>query len=327
MKHVGMIQKISAAVAGVMFFSFLSCGPVHAKDLQVLKVSYLSIADVLQLFVGWEKGFFEEEGLKVEGQAVPSGAVSQTLVESGSADVGYTAVVPLAMAYSKGFNFAYIAPGDFIDKTNYKGMAILVKKDSPYNSLKDLAGKKIATNALNNLNHLNMLTFADFYGVDTKGLKFVEVPMPMMAAALKEGAVDAAVPVDPFVTISLSEGTTRVIQYGFFPQQIAPRCLAGGWFVKRANLEKNKDKIARFIKAINKSTEWISKNPDQSLPIIAKYTKLDPDLLRKMSRPKFVTKIYKKDIQTQIDLCAKFGFIPKGFDAREIVATEWFPIE
>jgi len=43
--------------------------------------------------------------------------------------------------------------------------------------------------------------------------------------------------------------------------------------------------------------------------------------------PKFFGKVYKKDIQVQIDLCAKFGFIQKGFDAKEIVATGLIPLE
>jgi len=75
-----------------------------AGELQPLKVSYLPIIDLLQFYVGMEKGFFEAEGLKVEGQTVPGGAVSQTLVESGSVDLGWTAVVPLSQAYVKGFD-------------------------------------------------------------------------------------------------------------------------------------------------------------------------------------------------------------------------------
>ena len=103
--------------------------------------------------------------------------------------------------------------------------------------------------------------------------------------------------------------------------------MVGGWFAKRSSVEKNKDKIGRFLKAINKATDFINKNPDQLPDIIAKNTKLDVNLVRKITLPKYFTKVYKKDIQVEIDLCAKYGFIQKGFDAKEIVATDLVPLE
>ncbi len=306
---------------------FLLVGSAYAKDLQPLKVSYLPIIDLLQLYVGWEKGFFEEEGLKVEGQAASGGAVSQTLVESGSVDLGWTAVVPLSQAYVKGFDFAFIAPGGFNDKTNRSTVALVVKKDSPIKTVKELAGKKIAVNGIQSVNNLSVLAIADFYGVDTKSLKFIEVNFPMQPAAIKEGAVDAASLNQPFLAIAESDGVARQLFPGFFPPEIAERYMISSWFAKRASLQKNKDKIMKFLRAINKSSDFINKNPNQLPDIIAKNTKMDVNLVRKVTLPKFFTKVYKKDIQFQIDLCAKYGFIKNGFDAKEIVATDIIPLE
>ena len=103
-----MVFVISLTVA------FFTAGAGYAKELIPMKVSYIPIIDFLQFYVAGDKGYFEEEGLKVEGQKVPGGAVSQTLVESGSVDLGWTAVVPLSQAYVKGFDFAFIAPGNFL---------------------------------------------------------------------------------------------------------------------------------------------------------------------------------------------------------------------
>jgi len=163
--------------------------------------------------------------------------------------------------------------------------------------------------------------------VDLKSLKFIEVNFPMQPAAIREGAVDAASLNQPFLTISQAEGITRELYPGFFPPEIAERYMISSWFVKRSSLEKNKEKIGRFLKAIYKATDYINKNPGQMPEIIAKNTKLDVNLLQKVTLPKFFTKVYKKDIQFQIDLCAKYGFIPKGFDAKEIVATDLVPLE
>ncbi len=311
------------ALIGISFtLAVFMAGSCFAKDLLPMKVSYLPIMDLQQLYVAWDKGFFEQEGLKVEGQAAQGGAVSQTLVESGSVDLGFTAVVPLSLAHVKGFDFVFVAPAAYFDSTNLKADGMVVKKDSPFKSFKDLAGKKIAVNGLNNVDHLAVLAYAGVYGVDPKTLQFVEVPFPSMAAALREGAVDAAHLGEPFITASETEGTTRLLHAGFYPPEVVPRAMVGGWFAKRSSLSKNKEKLTRFLKAINKATDFINKNPGEMPAIVAKYTKLTPELVSKLTSPRFYTTVYKKDFQVQIDLCAKYGFIKKGFDASEIVATD-----
>lgn len=319
MKRVRFFKKVLVFIISLIIASFM-VGSSYAKELLPLKVSYLPIIDLLQFYVAKEKGFFEEEGLKVEGQQAGGGAVSQTLVESGSVDLGWTAIVPFSQAYVKGFEFIFIAPGAFIDRSNRRMCSLVVKKDSPYKSIKDLAGKKIAVNGINSVNHLSVLTIADFYGVDSKGMKFLEVPFPNQPAALKEGAVDGASMNEPYLTISEEEGVTREIFNGFFPPEVVERYMVAGWFAKKSALEKNKDKIGRFLRAINKATDFINKNPDQLPDIVAKNTRYDASFVKKVTLPKFYTKLGTKEIQPQIDLCAKYGFIQKGFNAKEIIS-------
>jgi ABC-type nitrate/sulfonate/bicarbonate transport system substrate-binding protein len=295
MKKMSNVKNILVVGIGLILALFIA-GSGLAKELLPMKVSYLPIMDCQQLYVAWEKGYFEEEGLMVE-------------------------------AYVKGFDFAFIGAGGFFDTTNRGAAGILVKKDSPIQSVKELANKKIAINALQSVNHLAVLTIADFHGVDIKTLKFVEVPMPSQPPALKEGAVDACHNVQPFIAASEREGITRLLYGGFYPPEIAPRAMISSWFAKKSTLEKNKEKLTRFLKAVTKATEFINKNPDQLPAIVAKYTKLDPNLLVKMAQPKFYTTVNKKDIQVSIDLCAKYGFIKNGFDAKEIVATNLLPLQ
>ena len=319
MERLRTFSKILLVIVSFAVASFMA-SPGYTKDLQPFKVAYLPIIDLLQFYVALEKGFFEKEGLKVEGQKATGGAVIQTLVESGSVDLGWTAIVPFSQAYVKGFEFVFIAPGAFMDRTNRRFCSVVVKNDSPYKSIKDLAGKKIAVNGINSINHLSILTIADFYGVDSKGLKFLEVPFPNQPVALKEGAVDATSMLEPFITISEGEGITREIFNGFYPPEVIERYMVAGWFAKKSALEKNKDKIGRFLKAINKATDFINKNPDQLPDIISKNTKLDVNVVRKVTLPKYFTKLSLKDVQPQIDLCVKYGFIQKGFNAKEIIS-------
>lgn len=320
MKQAGLLKKMLVLVVMGLIIATFMTAPGYAKDLLPMKISYLPIMDLQQLYVALEKGFFEEEGLKVESQVAQGGAVSQTLVESGSVDLGWTAVVPLSQAHAKGFDFVFVAPGVFVDQTNLKEVGIIVKKDSPMQSFKDLEGKKIAILALKALPHLAITVVADYYGVDINTIKFVEVPVPSIPGAVREGAVDAGHIAEPFIAASEADGSARLLYSGYYPPEIADRVMVAGWFAKKSLLGKNKEKMERFLKAIAKTTDYINAHPEEMPAIIAKFTKLDVNLLKKITPPKFYTKTYKKDIQVQIDLCAKYGFINKGFDTKEIIA-------
>ena len=128
------------------------------------------------------------------------------------------------------------------------------------------------------------------------------------------------------LSIAESEGVVREIFNGFFPPEVIERYMVAGWFAKKSSVDKEKDKIGKFIKAINKATDFINKNPGQLPEIITKNTRTDASLAQKVTLPKFFTKLYKKDIQAQVDLCTKYGFIEKGFDVRKIV-TDLIPLE
>lgn len=289
MKQERLWKKMLVFVA-VLAIAGSVTGAGYAQELLPMKVSYLPIMDLQQLYVAQEKGFFEEEGLKVESQVAQGGAVSQTLVESGSVDLGWTAVVPLSQAYAKGFDFVFVAPGVFVDESNRKTVGIVVKKDSPMQSFKDLEGKKIAILALKALPHLAITVLADYYGVDIDTLKFVEVPVPSIVAAVREGAVDAGHIAEPFIAASEAEGTARLLYAGYYPPEIADRVMVAGWFAKKSLLGKNKEKMERFLKAIAKTTDYINTHPEEMPAIIAKYTKLDVNLLKKITPPKVLYK-------------------------------------
>ena len=74
MKRLRAFYKMVFVVSVLVMV--LTVGRGFAAELQPMKVSYLPIIDLLQIYVAWEKGFFEGEGIKVEGQAVQSGSMT-----------------------------------------------------------------------------------------------------------------------------------------------------------------------------------------------------------------------------------------------------------
>ena len=70
--------------------------------------------------------------------------------------------------------------------------AVLVNKDSTLQSPKDLAGKKVAINSLNNIGDTTIRNAVEKDGGDPSKIQFVELPFPEMPAQLAAGNVDAA---------------------------------------------------------------------------------------------------------------------------------------
>ena len=124
---------------------------------------------------------------------------------------GWTNVISLYQAHVEGFDFKLIAGG----ATNVRGSnethAIVVGKDSPIKSAKDLEGKTVAVNTLNNIVHLMAMAWVDKNGGNASKVKFVEIPFPQMEAALIAGKVDAISVQEPFAAAAARRPEARVL--------------------------------------------------------------------------------------------------------------------
>ncbi|HVG51437.1 MAG TPA: ABC transporter substrate-binding protein, partial [Xanthobacteraceae bacterium] len=142
---------------------------------------------------------YERAGVNVEMVDFKGGSQALTAVLGGSADVvsGYfDHCVNLA---AKGQHMQA-----FVVYDRYPGFALVVspKAAGTINSVKDLAGKKIGVSAPGSSTHffLNYILRKD--GVDTNSIGVIGVGLEATAiAAMEQGSVDAAVMLDPALTL------------------------------------------------------------------------------------------------------------------------------
>src|SRR4029450_6782540 len=136
------LTQLTVGFAGLPLVRGLSWAQVKGKP------GSSKIVDNPALFVRVEKGFFKTEGLELETVPMAGGAVIVQGVTSGDLQFGWTNVISLYQAHAEGFDFKLIAGG----ATNVRGSnethAIVVGKDSPIKSAKDLEGKTVAVNTL-----------------------------------------------------------------------------------------------------------------------------------------------------------------------------------
>ena len=163
-----------------------------------LKVGVIPIADVAPLYLGMDKGFFEEEGLTIEPQLAEGGAAIVPSVVSGDYQIGFSNTTSLIIAASKNLPIQIISQGVLGGETTEEAWdGVIVPKGSDVKDIKGLEGKTVAVNTLNNVSQVVVNTALKKAGADYTKVKYVEVPFPDMNAALESGRVDAAFQVEP----------------------------------------------------------------------------------------------------------------------------------
>src|SRR6266496_6345221 len=179
------VIRVAVGVAGLPLLRSLSFAQTKGK------LGYMKIVDNAAMFVAMEKGFFKAEGLDLETLPLAGGAPIINGVTSGDLQFGWSNVISLYQAHVEGFDFKLIAGGATNVKAKNETHASQVGKSSAIKTAKDLEGKTVAVNTLNNIVHLMAMAWIDKNGGSSAKVKFVEVPFPQMKATLSEGKIDA----------------------------------------------------------------------------------------------------------------------------------------
>ena len=306
------LTRVAVGIAGLPLLKGFSFAQMRGK------LGYMKIVDNASLFMGMEKGFFKREGLELELVPMVGGAAIAPAVASGDLQIGWTNVISLYQAHVEGFDFKFISGGATNVKETNDTHAIQVLKDSPIRKAKDLEGKTLAVNTLNNIVHLMAMAWLDKNGADPAKVKYVEIPFPQMEAALVAKRVDAVSAHEPFVTASTGRGVTRVLAHNW--GEVAPKFLIASWFASNKWVQKNKDAARAFIRATNGAIDAINADISGTRALIVKWTGLGADLAKKVALPVFEKGISEKEIQVTIELTHKYKLLPKAFKAREVIS-------
>jgi NitT/TauT family transport system substrate-binding protein len=121
-------------------------------------------------------------------------------------------------AISEGIPLEIIAQGPVVSTDPRKDNAGLIV-GSGVSNVRDLAGKTVAVNALGSFSELAAEKAIDLAGGDSSTVKFVELPIPAMAAAVKAGTVAGAAISEHYLSEGKAEGLKVLmpILYDVFP--------------------------------------------------------------------------------------------------------------
>jgi NitT/TauT family transport system substrate-binding protein len=252
------------------------------KTTQV-KVGIIPIVDVAPLYLGQKKGFFSSRGIDLKMESAQGGAAIIPGVVSGQFQFGFSNTTSLMIAQTKGVPVTSVVNGAATNgKVGADVTGVAVKKDSPVKSAKDLAGKTVAVNTLQNIGDTTVREAVRKDGGDPSKVKFVEMAFDQMPAALDGGQVDAAWMGEPALTIAKSQGA-RVVASPF--AETDPKLTVATYFTSTQLTKKNPDLVKKFAEAMTESLTYASAHPDEARQILTTYTKIDGAVLKNLTLP------------------------------------------
>ena len=288
-----------------------------AGEQATLNVGVIPIADVAPLYLGIDKGFFKDEKLTIKPQLAEGGAAIAPAVLSGDFQIGFSNTISLLIAASKDLPVQIISQGVLGGEDESEAWAdLLVLKDGPIEDGKDLEGKTIAVNTLNNICEVTIKASLEKDGVNVDELKFTEVPFPDMNAALEQKRVDGACVVEPFVSQGKA-GAAKGIDP--FYVRTAPDLTVATYFTTREYAEQNADVVDRFVSAMGKSLEYAQSHPDEVRQVLLDYTEIPPEAVEAIKLPIWRTDLSEPTIEQLSELSEKYGLIEEQPDLDELI--------
>jgi NitT/TauT family transport system substrate-binding protein len=260
-------------------------------------------------------GYFAKAGLNVDLSLLGGGSPIVAAVASGALDIGIATPIPLALAYLHGIPFAYFCSGGLY---NPDESALCVLADGPILTAKDLEGKIVGSPSLSDANTVAVRAFVDQNGGDSTKVRFVEVAFSAMLASLQRGIVAAAPIVEPALSEAKKQGGIRVLMPPY-ANAFGKNALLGGWFARTDWLKANAAVARRFATVIYSTAKWANTHPNESADLLANAAKLDPLVVRGMSRAPYGDTLDASMLQPILDLTYKYKVIDRHINASEII--------
>ena len=304
-----MITKRTFLAAAALITAAATFAPsVQAAD-QVVRIGWLRGPNDITLAKsrGTLEKALSEKGIKVEWagpfpaaapafEALNAGSIDITAGSSTSAIAALAAKIPLVI-----FAYQKMAPGS---------EGIVVKKDSGINSIKDLAGKKVAVNRGGTGEYL-LMQGLETNGVDPKSVERIYLSPSDSGPSFTQGHVDAWATWDPFLTIAEKAYEGKVVANG-----AAIKSDNAVVLVASRDFAKSKaDQLQLVFDVIKSDNAWAVANKAEAGAIWAKEMNIPSDLGAKIGENNAVpttgvTDANVKQIGAVADWYVKSGIIP-----------------
>jgi NitT/TauT family transport system substrate-binding protein len=239
-----------------------------------------------------------------------------TGVIAGAFDIGITNTTAVATAVLHGIPLVIIGTGALY-RSEAATTVLVVARDAPLRTAKDLEGRTVATSGLQDMNTVGVKAWVARGGADVEKVRFIELGFPQMGPAVARGAVDAATLNEPFVTAERGEVRT----FATFFDAIGRRFANGIYISTPAFVRANPTLVRRFMDTIYASAKWANAHHADTAAILTKTSRVDVETIRSMTRVYYAESFDPRLVQPSLDAAWRFKALERHVDVAELLWT------
>jgi ABC-type nitrate/sulfonate/bicarbonate transport system substrate-binding protein len=253
-----------------------------------VRVAVLNFTSYGPFFIAQEEGFFAEEGLAVEFVKFDSGAQMIPSLEQGQIDAAATGPsIGFFNAIARNGDMKIVADKGNLDPAGCTYMALLAAPDwvsaNPNPGADALRGRKISIDTSNFEAFMFETKVLAPLGLTLKDLTAESIPSPSLLDAAQNHSVDFVSIGDPWI-VRLTDTGNMAVWKPY--QELAPNMQFGILVYGKNFLVEKPDVgvklMTAYLKAVRRYNEG---KTDRNIEIMAQYTKLDPELLKRACWP------------------------------------------
>lgn len=314
------------AAAGLMFGGL----DAPAQGAEIAATNYGSSVVGMPWAIAVEKGFFKDAGVDITGViGSPGGSTEVRNLIAGDLPYADSALIPTLKAIKNGADLKIIS-----DNTHTSAQFVwLVKPDSPIKSLADIKGKRISfTTPLSTSQSL------DFLLIEKAGLKPADVKLISTGAygaaltALQNDGVDLALVSEP--TYTMNKSTFKPL---FWSRDLFSAINSSVGVTSAKTIKEHPDLLKGIGTARRRAVDFIKTNRDESVAIIAKVYKMDPEVVKAVlaelvDQPSSDGSTFfgegdinPKGLDALVDIAQKTGDLKDKVDWRDYVDQSFLP--
>jgi NitT/TauT family transport system substrate-binding protein len=210
------------------------------------------------------------------------------------------------------------------------GSTVMVRKDLPVKSLKDLKGRTFAIPSKYSNQSLVIRKLMRDEGVDPADIRFVEMPPPDMPGALASKAIDAYFVGEPHAARAELDGSGRVLYHA---KDIWPHFISCVLVVTEDLIEERPSVVRELVRGIAESGEWAENHRLDAAKLVSPYFRQDEKLVRYVLTQPPDRVSYRMltpgddEMQRIADMGLEAGILERRLDVKDLVDRRFIPAD
>jgi NitT/TauT family transport system substrate-binding protein len=252
-----------------------------APSLTTVRLAYTPTTAFGPVYIAQEEGFFAQQGITVQFEKVTGSSAAFPLLVNGDIDILSGPVTTgMVNVIAKGTRVRIVADKGSVVPGACPSNAFMVRRalfdNGTVRNISDLKGMKVMGLTGSTDQSYTFVRALAKGNLTQDDVELVKMDYPSAVVAFENGAIDAAVLTEPYITQTVSSGSAVVLLPGdeYIPGYALP--LVYGPSILERNPEAGRKFMVAYLQGVKQYNQG---KTERNLAIIGKYTGLDRDIL------------------------------------------------